>query len=285
MEQPAVQDSAVAQAAPEPEVQLDEIDETGEELPEQQTEPDEIEEELEGVKVRGKKDAVEKLKAERLMQADYTKKTQAAAEDRRSIETERATVQQQAKLYQEHLGVVADLVSMDKQIAQFKQVDWDALADADPVQAQKLDRQYRTLTETRQTRLNDLGQLQQRHALEQQQTTAKQIEQAADVLRREVPNWSPERDVKLREYAVKQGVPADGLRDLIVKAPQLGKILHKAELYDQLLSKRVAKPKPEAQEAPVTRINATRATATTDPATMSDKQFAEWRQRQIAQRR
>jgi len=48
-----------------------------EELESEQSEDeeDELEEDLDGVKVRGKKEALERLKAERLMQADYTRKT------------------------------------------------------------------------------------------------------------------------------------------------------------------------------------------------------------------
>lgn len=95
MEQPdtEVQDSDVSETAPEPEAQTD--DDLIEGLPEQEPEvSDEVEEDLEGVKVRGKKDAVEKLKAERLMQADYTRKTQAAADEKRAVEAERATVKQ-----------------------------------------------------------------------------------------------------------------------------------------------------------------------------------------------
>ena len=61
MEQPELQDSAVVEAAPQPTDQV-----VDEDLLEEEPAPvdDDIEEELDGVKVRGKKDAVEKLKAE-----------------------------------------------------------------------------------------------------------------------------------------------------------------------------------------------------------------------------
>ena len=296
MEQPdtPVLDSDVAtSAAPEPEAQPDlEVDES---LLDEQQDEDDIEEDLDEVKVRGKKAAIEKLKNERLMQADYTRKTQAAkaeaAAAQQAIQAERAEVQARGKLYQAHLNVVAELVAADKQIAAFQGVDWNALTDSDPVQAVKLDRQYRTLVEKRQRDLNDLSALQQQHALEQQrqqaqqeQGFAKQIEQAAAVLKREVPNWS-KRDEELRSYAVTQGFDAARLRDIVVAAPQIGKVLHKAELYDRLIAKQAQRAKPEPQEAPVTRIASTRAVATKDPSRMSDSEFAAWRQRQISQRR
>jgi hypothetical protein len=90
----------------------------------------------------------------------------------------------------------------------------------------------------------------------------------------------------LKEYAVKQGIPADRVPDLIMNAPALGKLLHKAAAYDALIARKsAAKPAPEAQEAPVTRITASRATGSKDPSNMSDAEFASWRKRQIAQRR
>lgn len=299
MKQPDTQvlDSDVAQqAAPEPEAQEPEIDIDDALLEEQAPEDDEIEDDLEGVKVKGKKELIEKLRNERLMQADYTRKMQAskaAAEaEKQAIATQRQQIEQAGKLYQTHLNVVADLVATDKQIAAFKGVDWNALIDADPVQAQKLDRQYKTLLETKQAGLQQLSALQQQHALDEQrraaeqtEAEAKRIEQAAEVLRREVPNWSEKRDQELRDYAVKQGLPADNLRHLVADVPQIGKVLHKAELYDRLIAKQTASKTPEPQEAPVTRITSTRAVANKDPSKMTDSEFAAWRHRQIAQRR
>ena len=285
MEQPdtPVQDSAVAQAAPEPEAQIDDLD--LEALDDQQADPDEIEDDLDGVKVRGRKDAVEKLKAERLMQADYTRKTQGVAEQARQIEAEKAANAESAKFFQSHLNLVGELMSVDSQLAQFAQVNWDQLSDADPAQAQKLERQYRALQDKRGQGLQVLAQMRQRHALNEQQGTAKQIEQAADYLKREIPGWSTDRDNGLREYAVKLGIPDKAIAQIVMQAPAVAKALHKAELYDRLVARQSKAPKPEAQEAPVTRINATRASVTKDPSKMSDSEFAAWRGRQIAQRR
>lgn len=298
MEQPEViLDSDAAATAPEPEAQEPEIEIEDALLDEEQApDEDELEDELDGVKVRGKKEAIEKLRNERLMQSDYTRKMQAnkaAVEaERQAVAQQRQQVEQASKLYQAHLNVVADLVATDKQIAAFKQVDWNALIDADPVQAQKLDRQYKTLLENKQQGMQQLSALQQQHALDEQRRAAemsdaeaKRIEQAAEVLRREVPNWSAKRDQELREYAVKQGLPGDHLRSLVSAVPQIGKVLHKAELYDRLIAKQTASKAPEVQEAPVTRITSTRTAANKDPSKMTDSEFAAWRRRQIAQRR
>jgi hypothetical protein len=275
MEQPEVvaQDSdADIQTAPETEPEVVEIDADLIE-DDQQPDEDEIDDELDGVKVRGKKEAIEKLRNERLMQADYTRKRQAQIAEfeakEKAVAARDQEVQARGQLYQAHLTVVAELVGIDKQLAAFQQIDFNALTDSDPVQAMKLDRQYRNLLEQKQKGMQNLSVLQQQHALDQQrkeaekaQTTAKRLEEAAQVLQREVPNWS-KRDSQLLDYAIKQGFKPDAITSLVLDAPQIGKVLHKAELYDQLVAKQKSKVAPEPQAEPVTRIASTRAVSVT----------------------
>jgi SET domain-containing protein len=85
LEQPAETLDSVATTDPvaPPETDLEAVDT---ELETQPTEDPDEEDEIEGVKLRGKKEALERIKAERLMQADYTRKTQEVAEQRRTIE-------------------------------------------------------------------------------------------------------------------------------------------------------------------------------------------------------
>ena len=93
---------------------------------------DDLEDEVDGVKLRGKKDALEKLKAERLMQADYTRKTQEVAEQRRTFDAEREQFQRAAQTHQQYLREIGQLTGIDERLAQFSQVNWQALTDQDP---------------------------------------------------------------------------------------------------------------------------------------------------------
>lgn len=204
MEQPdtTVLDSDAAVPAPEPEAQQGdpEIDEALLDDEQQADEDDDVEDDLDGVKLRGKKDAVARLRAERLMQADYTRKMQAGkaelATERQLLQAEKAESAARTQMFQSHLNVVAKLVSLDEKIAAFDGVDWDRLTDADPVQAMKLDRQHKNILAQKQQELQNLDVLRQQFALDKQRTQqtqqqgfAKQLEQAAAVLAREVPNW------------------------------------------------------------------------------------------------
>jgi hypothetical protein len=149
LEQPSGDSAAVVDTAP-PELDAGDALDTSTDLetPELETQPPEEadeEDELDGVKLRGKKDALERFKAERLMQADYTRKTQEVAETRRALEARETQFQESAKAHQAHIREVAQVVAIDDRLAQFAQVNWQALTDQDPVQALKLHTEFTQL--------------------------------------------------------------------------------------------------------------------------------------------
>lgn len=274
----ATPDTTTGDAA---EIKFDEV--TG--LPlEQQQEPveEDIEEDLDGVKIRGKKDAVERAKAERLMHKDYTQKTQATADERRSLEADRAAFQQATQTHQQHLREVAQLVAVDERLAQFAQVNWTALTDENAVQALKLHTEFTQLQAQRGQLVGALTQKQQQHQQTQQRETARQLMEARQVLQRDIKGWSPELAEKLREHGQSRGIPADALDK--VTNPALVKLLHDSYVLAQLQKQRTAKP-PAAPAPPATRLSGSAAVSTKEPSQMSDAEFAAWRRRQIAQRR
>jgi hypothetical protein len=240
--------------------------------------PDEIEDDLEGVKVRGKKDLIEKIKSERLMQADYTRKTQALAQEREQIK-------QHAEFNQAFLNEAAQLRAFDMRLAEYDKVDWRALIDQDAPQAQKLQLDRQEVARQREQVAQSLHARQAQSFQQQQASLATLKEQAAAHLTKTIPGWTPQRDAEVADYVLKQGVPAAAVSNVIAHMPQFGVMAHKAELYDKLVAKASKKPTPAPQEAPVTRVAATRATVSKDPEKMSDAEFAQWRRRQIAQRR
>jgi hypothetical protein len=279
LEQPApvLDSAATVDPAALPETDLEPTD------PELETKPpedEELEEELDGVKLRGKKEALEKIKAERLMQADYTRKTQDVAETRKSLEAERAQFQQNAQLHQQYQRELAQVYSIDERLAQFQQVNWQALTDQDPVQALKLHTEFTQLQAHKGQLVNALTQKQQAQAQEQQRNTARQLMEARQVLERDIKGWSPELAAKLTDHGVAMGIPREVL-DTITQ-PAIVKLIHDSYTLKQLEKQRA---KPPAQPAPpVTRLTGGNAASAKEPASMSDAEFAAWRKRQIAQR-
>lgn len=280
MEQPGNQDSGNEVIQPgdinnDP-VELDPVD------PNDPADPDLVDpiEEDEEIEIGDKKfalpkSAAERLKSERMMQADYTRKTQEVAETRKAIEAEREQVRQQAAQQQQYIKEVAKVHALDDQLEQYSKLDWNALSDQDPIGAQKLHFQYQALQQQRQQAAEAVAQKQSEHALAEQQTTAKQVQDAEAYVQREITGWTPERAAKVSAFAVAEGVKLDAATaKVLIQNPALLKIMHKAELFDQLAKKQTTKsPTPAAPPAPVTRVGASRATAAKDPSKMSD---AEW---------
>lgn len=245
---------------------------------------EEIEEELEGVKLRGRKEALEKIKAERLMQSDYTRKTQELAAQRGEVEKFRSAAEQQHQFNQQYLQEAAHLKALDLQLQHLNSINLQQLAAEDPTRAQQLDYQRR---EVERALNQGVQSLRHKHelALQQQQgQLASLTEQASAYLAREIKDWTPERDAQVAKYAVERGVPKHILAPLIAHVPALGVVLHKAEQYDALVAKANKRPPPEPQTAPVTQLAPARAQVNKDPSRMSDAEFAQWRKRQIAQR-
>jgi hypothetical protein len=223
-----------------------------------------------------------KLKDAFLRQQDYTQKTQTVAEQRRAVEAQQQYLAQAAQAQQQHIAEYAEALTLEKQLAQYQNIDWNALIDADPVQAMKLDRQMKELQQRHQFVVSSVTQKQQQAAMQMQRETAKRIADGHAVLEREIHDWTPETKAKLVQFGQDFGYAPEELTQ--INDPRAVKLLYKAWQFDQLMKKQAVKEKPAPQEKPVTRITASKGTATKDPGRMTDKEFAEWRKRQIAQR-
>ena len=224
-----------------------------------------------------------KLKEAFMRQQDYTQKTQTVAEQRKAVEAQEAEIQRKAQLQQQNIAEYAEAYSLDNQLKQYQQIDWQQLIEADPVQAMKLDRQMRELQQRRDQVVTSVTQKQQQQALQMQQETAKRLQEGRAVLEREIKDWSPELGKKLLDYGQSIGFKAEELAN--VTNPVAVKLLHKAWQFDQLMKKSASeKDKPVPQEKPVTRITASKGTAQKNPSQMTDREFAKWRQSQIAKR-
>jgi hypothetical protein len=173
------------------------------------------------------------LKSALMMNADYTRKTQEVAELRREAEAERAQYQQANA---QHVQALAAVHSIDQQIHQFQQVDWQRLSDDDPVQAQKLWMQYTQLKDSRQQMVGQVQQMERQRAFEAQQATAKRIEEGNAILKRDIPNWSPEIAKQVSDYAAKEfGFQPQELAN--VNDPRVVKLIHSAMVGAQLVKK------------------------------------------------
>ena len=241
-----------------------------------------VEDDSEEVDYEGEKYKLpKKLKDALLRQQDYTQKTQAVAEQRKAVEAQAAQIQQHAEMSQRYVAEYAEAFALDKELARYKEIDFNQLTDSDPVMALKLDRQMRELQARRDQVVQTVTQKQQAQTIEQQRISAQRLNEGRAVLEREIKGWSPETAKALTSFGQELGYTEAELAQ--VNDPRTVKLLHKAWQYDQLTKAKTAKPAPVTQERPVTRITASKATVKT-PATMTDHEFAQWRRSQIKNR-
>ena len=260
------------------------VTDTGElELAEQPNEgDDELEEDLDGVKVRGKKEAIERLKAERLMQADYTRKTQEAAEIRKAAEAERESTQKARQFEQENLDIVADLRAAQREMQHLQQFNLQQLSDQDPVQAQKLIVRIQQLQAYQAQTQGVLTQRHQQFIQAQQQEAARQLEEGRRVLQREIPGWGAEMAAKLTQFALANGYTEQEVA--AIRSPAMVRSIYRE--YQVAEAKKQATKRPvQVQEAPVTRVNtASKSKAAIDPDKLSPEQWLKWRNAQVSKR-
>lgn len=264
-------DEAQLLAALEPEV----LPEEGEEGTEPEIELDEVE--YEGKQYKVPKD----LKEAVMRHADYTRKTQEVAEQRRALEAQQLRFQQAAQIQQQLQTEAAQIQVLQSRLQQFEGVDWTRFSEDDPVAAQKAFFEY---TKLKDTVLSAHSQMQQRQAALLQEHRAerdKLVQEGRQALAREIKGWSPELGEELVKYATSQGVSEVEVRSTV--SPSHLKILNKARLYDQLMAKASAKPRPAAdqQVEPAPTVTG-RSASTASPARMSTEEWMRWRSKQIA---
>jgi hypothetical protein len=246
----------------------------------EQADPDEVEDELEGVKLKGKKDALEKFKTERLLHGDYTRKTMTLAEERRELEQSQAQFRQNAQLHQAFLGEAAQMHQVAQRLEQFQKLDWNAVVAQDPAEAQKLQIEFTRLQSLQGQLSNSLTHKQQQMQQAQQQETAKRARDAAAYLQGAIKDWSPAKDAELETYARSLGINTQQLSNFLIYNPAIAVALNKAAQFDRLAKQRTAKPQAETPK-PVTRVGGAGA-SNTKP--LSDTSMDEYVQRRRADR-
>lgn len=178
--------------------------------------------------------------------ADYTRKTEALAHERRAFQAEAERVREQS-------AIVSNLVpALTAQLqASLPQPPDPALRDIDYLAYSRLKEDYEMAVGKLQAAMSQTQQLQQLQIEEQMQTLAAQVEQGRARLPDLVPAWKDpkayERDrPRLREYAKKLGYSDDEIDQAY--DPRAVAALYKAMRFDEIVSR-----KPRA-DAPIEKV-------------------------------
>ena len=206
------------------------------------------------------------LKDALLRQADYTRKTQELADQRRTVEQHFQSLSQQAELQQATLEHRVNLRTVEQQLQQFQNTDWSAYSanyGAEATAAAMASwQQYRDAKAELEGAIakteTDFRQISER-------STANAIAEAEKVLSREIEGWSPQLVTTLAGYAAENfGITPQELRDSVVNPdgtadPRTFKVLarlHKAETELAQLKATQAKAQQAAKQASVTPAKA-----------------------------
>lgn len=148
----------------------------------------------------------EKLKKyEESVRADYTRKTQEAAEVRKSAESLQQQVQQEAIFQQQNTELLVHWKTLDAQLKEYEGVDWAALAEQD-IGAYSKHKEIRDGLRLEQQQVGEAF-AQRRQQIEQQQAEAqqKQRESTVAIVRKAIPTYDQETDKKAVQTAIKLG--------------------------------------------------------------------------------
>ena len=190
------------------------------------------------IKVGGEEVEVDlqELKSGYSRTSDYTKKSQALAEERKLFMQDRDAVSLERQQYAQLLGALQAQIGATDEPAP----DFDSLFETDPIEATRQERQW---TKRQQERQQKLAAIQAEQARVGQASQKEQQEQMQHLLNAEVarlpdliPAWKDEKVAKreseeLKSYLADQGISEEEMGAL-VRASHIN-VLRKAMLFDK----------------------------------------------------
>ena len=141
-------------------------------------------------------------------QADYTRKSQVLAEQRKKMDEELAATQQERQQYQSQLEQFK--IQADSKLEEFKSVDWTKLKEEDPMEYALKRDQYRELQENKRLVAEEQQNLAQKQQAEMQTKWNEELARQQEVMAQRLPEWNdPEKGPKLKQniksFALKKG--------------------------------------------------------------------------------
>lgn len=274
-ETPELAQSDAPEAQPTEQPETDQSSDDAPDLDTQGTDP-----EFEEVEYEGKRYALPKeLKDAILRQSDYTRKTQELAQQREQSAAEIAAEKARIEADRANFQAAARLVALDDRLQQFANVDWQALSQSDPVAAQQQFFQYQQLKDARGGLVAQIQQHESQRALQEREATARAMQQANEVLGREIKGWSPEVAKELR--AVAKSLGADDKSVDSIREPWIVKALYAQKVLSEMTAKAQAKP-PPPPAVTVKTVTGGPQKAVADPNKMSIDEYMRHERKRLA---
>ena len=246
----------VEEEAPESEEEEGQAEEeTEEEVTEEEEEYEVVaEEDLKyTIKVDGEEleVGIDELKNGYQRQADYTRKSQALAEQRKeteNIQSERQRLEQERQMYANGLQMLQE--QQAGRLQEFENTDWETLKADDPYQYMLKKDEYRDAQERLQNAQQQQVLIQQEQADAANKARAHFVQQEYSRLVQALPEWNDQESTikkDIQQYATSVGFRPEEISQLADHRSVL--IIKKAMEYDKLTTK-VAPKKKAVKKVP-----------------------------------
>ena len=175
-------------------------------------------------------------------QADYTRKSQSLAEQRKAYEANLQAVQAERNQYAQVLENMS--ANQNAELQRYENINWQELKDSDPMEYMEKRLEYQEAKDKISELNNERYRVQQQNEAEMASVLQEKIQNEAELLVKQLPEYAdPNSTLKndLRNYALGLGFSeqdVDGITDHRVVM-----VLHKAMMQDQV-AKGVKKAKP-----------------------------------------
>jgi len=187
-----------------------------------------------------------------MRQADYTRKTQQVADQRKAVEAELASVGSERARYAEQLAAVEQALSQNEP----NQEHWDKLYESDPLEYSRQRDLYRDRKEAAEQVRVEQQRVQEEQLAQLQAASQQRLEQERERMTELIPEWL-DQDVAQREknevitYAQRSGYSAEELAQ--VSDARAVAVIRKAMMYDDLMAKKPAAQKKTAKAPKMTK--------------------------------
>jgi hypothetical protein len=194
---------------------------------------------------------IDELKNGYQRQADYTRKSQALAEQRKeteAIQSERMQLEQERQMYANGLQMLQEQQSA--KLKDFDSVEWEALKAEDPYQYMIKKDEYRDAQERITNLVQEQQAVQQEQAQQAQQARAHFVQQEYSRLVAALPEWNDSKSTikkDVQDYAISSGFLPEEVSQLADHRSIL--VIKKAMEYDKLTTK-VAPKKKAVKKVP-----------------------------------
>ena len=263
----------VEEEAPESEEEGQAEEETEEEVEEEEFEVVAEEDLKYTIKVDGEEleVGIDELKNGYQRQADYTRKSQALAEQRKeteAIQSERQRLEQERQMYANGLQMLQE--QQNSKLQEFESTNWEELKSEDPYQYMLKKDEYRDAQEKVHNVQQQQVLIQQERAEEANKARAHFVQQEYNRLVDALPEWNDKDSTikkDIQEYATSVGFRPEEINQLADHRSVL--VIKKAMEFDKL-TKKVAPKKKAVKKVPKVQKSG-RGNSNEDAATEATK--------------